>query len=68
MKKMKTGTMRSLMLSAVLALGIVSCSKDEAPVKDPGPVAVDYHQTAATQFIEAGGTKKGSEGLCAGSQ
>lgn len=49
--------MKHLMLSALLALGLVSCSKDETPSKDQDNVTIDYHQTATTQFVEAGDTK-----------
>ncbi|PWV56311.1 alpha/beta fold hydrolase [Chitinophaga sp. S165] len=49
--------MKHLILSALLALGLVSCSKDEKPSNDQDNVTVDYHQTAKTQFVQSGDTK-----------
>ncbi len=49
--------MKHLILSALLALGLASCSKDETPSKDQDNVTVDYHQTATTQFVQSGDTK-----------
>lgn len=56
--KIKTGvSFKSVLFSALLAFGFISCSNDEASGNGPAPVAVDYHQTAKTQFVEAGGVK-----------
>lgn len=56
--KIKTGvSFKSVLFSALLAFGFISCSNDEASGNEPAPVAVDYHQTAKTQFVEAGGVK-----------
>jgi pimeloyl-ACP methyl ester carboxylesterase len=49
--------MKHLFLSALLALGLASCSKDETPSKDQDNVTIDYHQTATTQFVQSGDTK-----------
>lgn len=49
--------MKHLILSALLALGLVSCSKDDNPSKDQDNVTIDYHQTAKTQFVASGDTK-----------
>ena len=49
--------MKRLALFAMLALSIASCDKDETPSKNNETVTVDYHQTATTQFIDAGDTK-----------
>lgn len=58
MKTYKTGiSFKTILFSALLALGFVSCSNDEASGNEPAPVAVDYHQIAKTQFVEAGGIK-----------
>ncbi|UPK66586.1 alpha/beta fold hydrolase [Chitinophaga filiformis] len=48
--------MKHLILFAVLALGIVSCKKDDAPGNGQETV-IDYHQTATTQFVTSGDTK-----------
>jgi len=58
MMKINTGvSFKSVLFSAVLALGLVSCNNDEASGNQPQPVAIDYHQTASTQFVETGGVK-----------
>ncbi|SDD71616.1 Pimeloyl-ACP methyl ester carboxylesterase [Dyadobacter soli] len=58
MMKINTGvSFKSVFFSAILALGLVSCNNDDASGNQPAPVAIDYHQTAKTQFVEAGGTK-----------
>jgi len=49
--------MKHLMLLILVAVGITSCSKDDVKIEDPDPVAIDYHQTAPTQFIDADGAK-----------
>jgi pimeloyl-ACP methyl ester carboxylesterase len=52
--------MKGALLLVVLGLSIVfaSCTKDTTPVKTTSVEAtVDYHQTATTQFITAGGNK-----------
>jgi pimeloyl-ACP methyl ester carboxylesterase len=60
---MKNRRIIQLMKSAVavLLLGLsivfVSCKKDNTPVKTPVGGTIDYHQTAETQFVTAGGTK-----------
>lgn len=48
--------MKHLILFAALALGIVSCKKDETPGNDQ-ETTIDYHQTATTQFVSSGDTK-----------
>jgi len=50
--------MKNFIFLALLAAttSLASCDKDD-DVKQPDTVVVDYHQTATTQFIEAGGTK-----------
>ena len=56
--KINTGvSFKSLFFSAFLAFGLVSCNNDEASGNQPVPVTADYHQTAKTQFVEAGGIK-----------
>lgn len=58
MMKINTGiSFKSVLFSALLAFGLVSCSDDEASGNQPAPIAVDYHQTAQTQFIEVAGVK-----------
>lgn len=58
MKTHKTGiSFKSALSFALLALGFVSCSDDKASGNEPAPVAVDYHQTAKTQFVDAGSVK-----------
>lgn len=58
MMKINTGvSFKSLFFSAFLAFGLVSCNNDEASGNQPVPVTADYHQTAKTQFVEAGGIK-----------
>src|SRR5437868_7076251 len=58
MKKSKTiNVMKGFILFTLLGLSIVSCKKDDFPTKGSNTVAVDYHQTAVTQFISAGDTK-----------
>lgn len=58
MMKINTGvSFKSVFVSALLAFGLVSCSNDEASGNQPAPVAIDYHQTAKTQFVETGGVK-----------
>ncbi|MGG7663823.1 alpha/beta fold hydrolase [Dyadobacter sp. BHUBP1] len=58
MMKINTGvSLKSVFFSALLAFGLLSCNNDEASGNQPTPVAVDYHQTAKTQFVEAGGVK-----------
>lgn len=58
MMKINTGvSFKSVFFSALLAIGLVSCNNDEASGNQPVPVAIDYHQTARTQFIEAGSVK-----------
>jgi pimeloyl-ACP methyl ester carboxylesterase len=58
MKKSKTiNVMKRFILFALLALSIVSCKKDDFPTKGSDTGAIDYHQTAVTQFISAGETK-----------
>lgn len=60
---MKTiNSIKRSILFALLGLSaiIVSCSKDNSPASNPGTTkrqVVDYHQTAATQFVTADGTK-----------
>ena len=49
--------MKKIIFLVLLGLSIASCSKDNTPVTISNPGAVDYHQTAATQYITAGGTK-----------
>lgn len=49
--------MKRATLLALLGIGIVSCKKDDTPVKTAVAVATDYQQTAQTQFITADGTK-----------
>jgi pimeloyl-ACP methyl ester carboxylesterase len=47
--------MKRLTLCAMMALTITSCKANEVP---ENPIATaNYHQTAKTQFIEAGGTR-----------
>lgn len=48
--------MKHLILFAVLALGIVSCKKDDTPGNGQ-ETTIDYHQTATTQFVSSGDTK-----------
>lgn len=56
--KINTGvSFKSVLFSALLAFGLVSCNNDEASGIQPEPVAIDYHQTAKTQFVETGGVK-----------
>ena len=60
---MKNRTLIQLMKSAgaVLLLGLsiafVSCKNDNPSVKAPAGGTKNYHQTAGTQFVTAGGTK-----------
>jgi len=49
--------MKSAILLVLLGIGILSCSKDNTPVKTPVGVTTNYQKTAETQFITAGGTK-----------
>jgi len=51
--------MRNFIMLALLAAttSLVSCDKDDDNVTKPDTVVVDYHTTATTQFVEAGGTK-----------
>ena len=58
MKTYNTGiSLKSVLFSAMLAFGFVSCNNDEASGNEPAPVVADYHQTAKTQFVEAGNVK-----------
>jgi len=58
MKKNKTmNVMKTFILLILLGLSIVSCEKDDVPSKGSDTSAIDYHQTAVTQFITAGDTK-----------
>lgn len=58
--KINTGiSFKSVLFSALLIVGLISCNNDEASGNQPVPVATDYHQTAKTQFVEAGGVKYG---------
>lgn len=41
----------------LLGLSIVSCKKDDTPVKDPAAGGTDYHQTAVTQTVAVGDAK-----------
>ncbi|GGM88379.1 alpha/beta hydrolase [Dyadobacter beijingensis] len=57
MKTNHTGpALKTLCFSFLLACGLFSCDHD-ASGNEPVPVAADYHQTAPTQFVEAGGTR-----------
>lgn len=58
MMKINTGiSFKSVLFSALLIVGLISCNNDEASGNQPAPIATDYHQTAKTQFVEAGGVK-----------
>ena len=58
MKNRKTTKLVTLLaLFVALGISLVSCKKDHNSNNDPDPVTVDYHQTAVTQFVSAGGTK-----------
>lgn len=58
MMKISMGvSFKSVFFSALLVLGLVSCNNDEASGNQPAPVAIDYHQSVKTQFVEAGGVK-----------
>jgi pimeloyl-ACP methyl ester carboxylesterase len=48
---------KRFILFILLGLSIVSCNKDDSPVNSSDTAAIDYQQTAATQFISAGDTK-----------
>lgn len=47
--------MKHIALLAMLAASTISCKDDVTPA--PAETTIEYHQTAATQFIETGGTK-----------
>lgn len=50
--------MKKVLLSVLIGLSIASCNKDDdAPGSSNNTDTIDYHQTAATQFITGGGTK-----------
>ena len=49
--------MKSFILFVVLGLSLAFCKKDVYPVNSSVKDSIDYHQTAATQFITAGETK-----------
>jgi alpha-beta hydrolase superfamily lysophospholipase len=53
MKNSKTINLKRFILFVLLGLSIVSCKKDDFPTKGSNTSAVDYHQTAVTQFISA---------------
>jgi len=57
MKKSKTvNVMKSAFLVVLLGLSLAFCSKNDSEVIIPDSGVVDYHQTAVTQVINAGGT------------
>ena len=57
MKNSKTiKAKKSVFLFALLGISLAFCNKDDSPGGDSNTGFIDYHQTAATQFITAGGT------------
>jgi pimeloyl-ACP methyl ester carboxylesterase len=57
MKKTKfPQPVKQFILLLFLGLSITSCKKNQDVVKVTDPVITDYHQSATTQFINAGGT------------
>ena len=58
MKNSKTiNAMKRVVLLVLLGLSILSCKKDDFSNNGSDTGATDYHETAITQFITAGGTK-----------
>ncbi|QEM11693.1 alpha/beta fold hydrolase [Mucilaginibacter rubeus] len=49
------GYTKQLIILSILALGFASCKKDNGPGKGTSTAIVDYHQTAATKFIDVAG-------------
>lgn len=49
--------MKKIMLIVLLGLQIVSCKKDNDSLEESNMDAINYHQTAVTQFVTAGETK-----------
>ncbi|RFM29743.1 alpha/beta fold hydrolase [Deminuibacter soli] len=47
----------AILFSITIASGTIGCAKDDLPTKTTDSTAIDYHQTATTQFVEAGGVK-----------
>ena len=57
MKTIKViNAMKRASFFALLGLSLASCANDELPDKNSDTEVIDYHQTAATQFIAAGET------------
>ena len=58
MENKKTiSVMKRMLLLVLLGFSLAFCNKDDnTPGGDPNTGGIDYHQTAATQFITAGGT------------
>ncbi len=48
---------KTLFLACAFVLSIIACKKEDEPPTSTDPVAVDYHQTATTQFVETDGAK-----------
>jgi len=58
MKNSKTiNALKRVVLLVLLAVGILSCNKDEFTGSDSDTVTMNYHQKTVTQFITAGDTK-----------
>lgn len=49
--------MKRVVLLVLLGLSVLSCKKGDFPNTGSGTGVINYHQTAATQFVTAGGTK-----------
>src|SRR4030095_2769646 len=49
--------MKGFMLLVFFAVSMAFCKKDDVPNNGANMGVIDYHQTAATQFITAGDTK-----------
>ena len=57
MKNSKTiNVMKGFILVILLGLSIVSCTKNDSPVKNSDTEVIDYHQTAETRFVSRDGT------------
>src|SRR5580692_5639118 len=56
---MKTviNVVKGFILFITLGLSLAFCKKDVYPVNNSAKDSIDYHQTAATQYVTAGETK-----------
>src|SRR5882672_10071728 len=56
MKNSKTiNVMKGFILFILLGLSIVSCKKNDSPVKNSNTEVIDYHQNAETRFVSRDG-------------